>query len=142
MERGVFDKFIGLQYEFNAGPGDVSNKLNCQKLVHKIYTEAGYSLPLDLLSKEIFENKIIFKNIDSKEERKILDIYIFGKKEEIDSKKFHLAIFTGLYTENNDPLLIHASGRSKKVIFTSLSEFLKYKNGCEELKAIKRLKTI
>lgn len=144
MKKELFKQYIGLLYEFKAGPGDASDKLNCQKLVHKIYEDAGHRLPSNLLSKEIFEDEIIFRNVDVYYEygRKILDIYVFGKRYETDHKKFHLAIFTGLYAENNDPILIHASGRAKKVIFTTLEEFLEYKNGEEELKAIKRLKTI
>jgi len=142
MKKELFKQYIGLQYEFEAGPGDASDKLNCQKLVHKIYEEAGHPLPSNLLSKEIFEDEIIFRNVDVDNKKEVLDIYVFGKKDETDHKKFHLAIFTGLYAENNDPILIHASGRAKKVIYTTLSKFLEYRNGCEELKAIKRLKTI
>lgn len=137
-----FERYIGLKYDFGAGPKDQSPNCNCQKLIHQIYRDCGYPLPENFLSKEIFEDNETFVNVGKKDGRKVLDIYIFGKKGETDYKKLHLAIFTGLYGENNDPILIHASGKARKVIYTTLSEFIEYKNGCEELKAIKRLKVI
>lgn len=137
-------QFIGIPYNFQNNPGveggPLANGLDCQRLVHLIYSEIfGVSLPKGMWSKEIYEdNGFLFRSIDLNEERPLLgDIFIFHRRYD-DPKKYHLAIFTGMADEHTDPILIHASIHERRVVLWNLHEFFK-EGRYKELKVVKRL---
>lgn len=79
-----------------------------------------------MLSKEIYEDTQLFTMVEETGRLKLLDVFLFGKENEQDFKKLHLAIHTGEHDELGNPLLIHANGIQKRVSVWPLKQFLSY----------------
>lgn len=146
MIRGELSPFIGLPYNFSNGPSsingneDLKDALNCQALVHRIYQTFGIPLPVGLLSKEIFEDRILFFDIPLElrtSDLAILDVFVFGKQDVKDFRRLHLGLYTGETDETQDPLIIHATAIDNQVSIWPLQKFIIYPR-YERLYAIKR----
>lgn len=137
-------QFIGLPYDFKSSPriGFEGKTVNCQSTVHLLYkARLGIELPKGMWSKEIFEDEgLIFETVRSPIDRLYeADIFVFGQKEEIDPKKFHLTYYSGQRNVQGDPLVVHANVYDLGVSVWPLSKFYQHKR-YEELKTIKRVK--
>jgi hypothetical protein len=129
--------------------------LNCITLIHlllkKLFT---IELPNNILPWEMFCDNPYFTDVKSIKKIKTGDIFFFGRKElpeftltyipKYDSKKnllnadegkrligdkytgIHLAMFTGDFDKDGDPLLIHAGKIDMAVSIWSLKKFLSY----------------
>lgn len=130
--RRELSQFIGVPYHYTNGPMTTLEEqsmpygLNCQFLVHLIYQSFGIVLPTNMLSKEIFEDERLFMNVADPEDMRILDVVIFGREPEKDTRRLHLAVFTGEMDETGSPLLIHASNIGKQVSVWPLEKFSFY----------------
>lgn len=114
---------LGVPYGFEDGPPfPRTGRLNCQSLVHEVYGRLGISLPVEMLSKEIYEDDVLFSSVDPKEGLNIGDILIFGRPGITDYRKLHLTVCIG-EDENGIPLLIHANGVDGQVSIWSLGKF-------------------
>lgn len=134
--------------------------LNCITLVHILYVDLfEITLPEKFRSIELFQNTSYFDNISDTGELKQGDLFFFGKASEaLVLKNFmtqydkmnnllnlselphiHLGVFTGEYTKNNNPLIIHANAIDKKVSIWPLNKFRNYEKYSSILLA-KRLK--
>jgi len=124
-----WERYLGIPYCFENGPDKVPNLAtarregaNCQAFVHLIQAELGSPLPLDVLSKEIFEDDSRFPSVPL-DEIEGGEIFLFGREQEKDPRKFHKAIYTGLRNKQGDPLLIHNNGIDKVSSIWPLGRF-------------------
>ena len=90
-----------------------------------------------MLSKEIFEDTELFENVDGLEQLKMLDLFVFGRQNEHNFRRLHLAVFTGEINESGSPLLVHANGIEKQVSVWALENFFLYPR-YQRIYAIKR----
>ncbi|OGM75909.1 hypothetical protein A2210_00940 [Candidatus Woesebacteria bacterium RIFOXYA1_FULL_40_18] len=133
---------LDLPYNFGNGP-DVKNVspkdgVNCQQLTHMILaTLFQIRLPTEMRSKEFYEDQKYFTQVLVKEAT-IGDVFIFGRPEENDYRKLHLAVFIGQDSDGS-ALLIHANGVDKQVSLWPLDKFSQHPR-YEKLYAVKRLK--
>jgi hypothetical protein len=92
----------------------VEQGINCLTLV-QIYLEevcGWYSLPkeVDFTGQFFYERCDIFEVIEPNQPVREGDIFLFGTANlNQDWHKLHLAIFTGEYDEQRQPLLMHAT---------------------------------
>lgn len=131
--RKEFLKYLNLPYNYCNGPDAISSMshilergLNCQALVHLIYQHFGLNLPKELLSAEVFADEDLFQSLpwDDPEQLQALDIFLFGgENDDFDTKKLHLAVYTGEQDEEANPLLIHANSVEQKISIWPLKEF-------------------
>lgn len=138
-------RYLGIPYCFENGPDkvpDLTTALkegaNCQALAHLIQAALGSPLPLDALSKEIFEDDSRFPSVPLDE---IVggEIFLFGREQEKDPRRLHKAIYTGLRDEGGDPLLIHSNGVDGKSSIWPLRRFAEVER-YQSLYAIKRIR--
>lgn len=128
---------LGIPYKFENGPSvPHDGRLNCQSLVHEVYRCLGISLPVEMLSKEIYEDQVLFDSVDPRIGLNLGDILIFGRPRITDNRRLHLTVYVG-NDENNTPLLIHASGVEGKVSIWPLNQFYETP-GYRQLYAVKR----
>lgn len=126
-------KYIGIPYKRENGPQKVTDRttvftegLNCQLLTHEaVEILTGVRIPVDQLSKEMYENNKLFPHVD--DQLQAGDIMLFGKEKEDNFKKLHVTVYTGEINEDGQPLLVHSNGIDRQVSIWPLSQFEKYK---------------
>ena len=149
MTLTEFQQFTGIPFNKEAGPTvlngqeELTEGINCQGLVHKIYNYFGHNLPPSFRSREIFEDEELFfslslDNLDPFSLAK-LDILIFGRQDVIDFRKLHLSVYTGELDKDQNPLIIHSTRVEQQVVIWPLQKFFTFPK-YEKLYAIKRLK--
>lgn len=90
-------------YKFENGPQIIRSQsearergLNCQSFVHLYYKDVmNIPLPENYLSQEIYLDDTLFPHISVDKDLKIGDVLFFGKNEEEDFKKLHMAVYIG-----------------------------------------------
>lgn len=137
-------RYLGIPYCFEKGPDKALDLTtarregaNCQAFAHLIQAELGSPLPLDALSKEIFEDDSRFSSV-SLDEIEGGEIFLFGREQEKDPRKLHKAVYTGLRDEGGDPLIIHSNGVDGKSSMWPLRRFAEVER-YKKLYAIKRI---
>lgn len=137
--------YLGLDYAYNNHPGIVrtvdaarEQGLNCETLTHFILRDhLGIKLPEEMRAMEIFEDDASFKPVPSDAAYELGDIFFFGRENEDDAKRLHLAVFTGNFDQTGDPLLIHANWHDRGVSIWPLGKFAEHKR-YKELHTVKR----
>lgn len=135
-------QLLGLPYRRDNGPNNnpkvLTEGINCQLLTHKALAILfKVNLPAGMLSKEIFEDQVYFRELRP-EEANLGDVFIFGKQEEQDFRRLHLAVYVDWDNQANTPLLLHATGIDRKVSLWPLDKFSQYPQ-YQKLYAVKRL---
>ncbi len=141
-----FLQFVGLPYQVNRSPWlglEPDPAVNCQLATHLLY-QARYNviLPPAMWSKEIHDDKQIFRDVDLSVEQLFEgDIGIFNPFNNYgqDPRKFHLACFTG-ETVQGQPLFFHASIHANGVAIWPLKDFF-LPSRYSELIKVKRLQS-
>jgi cell wall-associated NlpC family hydrolase len=140
---GELATFLDMQYVYDNAPHRVStidaakkDGLNCETLTHLLLQKLGINLAPEMRAKEIYEDTKLFQPV-SPEDYKLGDIFFFGRKNENDPKRLHLAVFTGNFDQTGDPLLIHANWYDRGVSIWPLGKFAEHKR-YEELHTVKR----
>lgn len=136
------EQLLRLPYRRDNGPNNkpplLTEGVNCQLLTHKVLAILfEVNLPAEMLSKEIFEDQVCFSELRP-EEAKLGDVFIFGKQEEQDFRRLHLAVYVDRDNHANTPILLHASGIDGRVSLWPLDKFSQYPR-YQKLYAVKRL---
>lgn len=136
------EKLAGVPYRLKNGPDklgiiDPSEEgINCQFLAHlALRLIKGVTLSPHLLSREIFLETAMFADINPAEAT-VGDIFIFGKPNEPDYRRLHLAVYADK-DKASEPLLFHANGVDNSVSLWPLSAFFNYPR-YKKLFAVKR----
>ncbi len=143
--RIEIDTYQGVGYAYDNHPGVIksiddarSNGLNCETLTHFVLRDyLGAELPEEMRAMEIFVDTALFKPVPKNTSPELGDIFFFGKENETDPKKLHLAVFTGEINNAGSPLLIHANWQDRGVSIWPLDQFSDYKR-YQALHAVKR----
>lgn len=137
------DHLIGVPYQYRNGPelADKENILeagvNCQLLGHlAIRALKDHVLPPTMKSKELLEDQQYFRDIFSPEPYELVDVFLFGRPQEMNPKRLHPSLCVAI---EDEPLLLHATAVTQAVSLWSLREFSRYER-YQRLFAVKRLK--
>lgn len=121
-------------------PIDLAEGTNCIALWREIYRDMfGVQLPVGLWPKELVaDEREFFQTLKPGTPNVVGDTFVFGKKQD-DLYQLHIATFTGITDDNEDPLLIHATNRGENMsTLWPLSRFLAHPR-YERIYAVKRL---
>jgi cell wall-associated NlpC family hydrolase len=136
--------YQNMHYAYDNHPGVIRTLddariegLNCETLTHLALRDLGIQLPKEMRAMEIFQDDNTFIDVPEDAELELGDVFFFGKNNEDDPKKLHLAVFTGQHDGNGSPLLIHANWQDKGVSIWPLDKFGTHKR-YQSLHAVKR----
>lgn len=114
--------FSDLRYSRNSSSHEanyesyVENGINCLGFV-RLYLDSILGSPLlmhqpEFTGKFLYENEELCSSVPESGPFINGDVFLFGRVGLTDWHKLHLAVFAGDYTENGDPLLLHATNYS------------------------------